>query len=204
METEEYNCSLSGSANYFFQKNDTLDVEDNNLSFKKCQTAFNTMYNGKINFKDSQNESIIQYDHFSVQDTNKRTLFNLKSNIQKTSDTSIHLVINGTKIDRQLQYERVWTFTDWTIDKDNSSLAISGTITLRSTPANCADGTYIIHTVERVVLDTETDDAISGKIKINNAFYTFNNEGMVTTMINNRPETFSQNGINIHCGNTPE
>ena len=201
VRTEEYNCSLSGNANYFFQKNDTLDVEDNNLSFQKCQTTFNTMYNGKINFKDSQNKSIIQYDHFSVQNANKRALFNLESNMQKTSDTSLHLVINGTKIDRQLQYERVWTFTDWTLDIDNanSDLAVSGKITLQSIPASCADGTYIIETLERIVLDTETDKAISGKIKINNAIYTFNNDGSVTTIINGQPETFSQNNIDIYC-----
>jgi len=80
----EYNCSLSGQVTYLLEQNDGLDTQNHYLCFHECKTASNVIYDGKVNFRATKDESKIQYEHFTIQKSNEYAKFNFTISIVMT------------------------------------------------------------------------------------------------------------------------
>ena len=121
------------------------------------------------------------------------------------SESHMRLVFDGTAHHTEDGQTRNWQMNGMTIDVNHldnppQTMAIDGTVSLTSNPAGCADGTYNIETVERVVLDAQTEDPVSGKVKVNGVTYTFNSDGTATATINGQPVTIDPDEVDgINC-----
>ncbi len=202
----DYTCPAGGSVQYNVQMDNELQPPkyDIALTFNTCKDA-GSQIDGSVHYTGTQNAMTIALtDLQATEDGGRTTLdnFTIDANM---SQSQMRLVFNGTAHHTEGGHTQNWQMNGMKIDIDHldnppQTMAINGTVSLTSDPAGCADGTYNVETVERVVIDAQTEDPVLGKVKVNDVTYTFNGDGTATTTINGQPVTIDPDEVDdINC-----
>ena len=203
----DYTCPAGGSVHYNVQVDNALQPPkyDIGLTFNACKEDAGSEINGSVHYAGTQNAMTITLNNLVAKDGNDTTTFDNFTVEANLTQSHMRLVFNGTAHDTQNGHTENWQMSGMTIDVDHldnppRTMAIDGTVSLTSNPAGCADGTYNVETVERVVFDAQTEDPVSGKVKVNGVTYTFNSDGTATATINGQPVTIDPDEVDdINC-----
>ena len=203
VESGDDTCPAGGTVHYNVQvDNAKYDIA---LTFNACKEDVGSQIDGSVHYTGTQNAMKITLTDLEVKEDGETTTFDNFTINANMSESHMRLVFDGTAHHTEDGQIRNWQMNGMTIDVDHldnppQTMAIDGTVSLTSNPAGCADGTYNIETVERVVLDAQTEDPVSGKVKVNGVTYTFNSDGTATATINGQPVTIDPDEVDgINC-----
>ncbi len=203
----DYSCPSGGNVQYNVQMDNALQPPkyDIALTFNACKEDVGSEINGSVHYAGTQNAMTITLANLVVKDGSDTTTFDNFTVDTNLSQSHMRLAFNGTAHDTRNGHTETWQMNHMVIDVDHldsppQTMAIDGTVSLTSDPAGCADGTYNVETVERVVIDAQTEDPVSGKVKVNGVTYTFNSDGTATATINGQQVTIDPDSVDdINC-----
>ena len=189
-------CVISGTASI----TGTTDSTQMNIttSFSQCKNTNDETIDGTIHAQGAENNLTIVFTNYSKTDLNGTKTVNLTAHMFKQSSTNtITREMDGTISNSTLSI----TFTDYVVivDNTNNNVNINGTVSIAHTPASCADGTYVIETIQPLHEDPVTEEITSGQIKINNVLFTFQSNGNATATINGQEITIDTDNDEIVC-----
>ncbi len=209
-------CVISGYVKLLGTVETKLQSKNVNLDaiFESCKNTQTNNLNGKITFQGSKTQLEATFSDFrhsvETETINLDKVLNLSVNFtkEKISDSAYIMTINGkiesekesnTTTKREITYKNLIIKDRYDKNEDLIVMDIDGTVTLKNTPENCADGSYVIETVNSLLIDPQTGLIVGGEIKINSITYTFNTQGMVSVSMESGKLTLPQDSLIIKC-----
>ena len=183
------------------------------LGFENCVMEDGAKFDGNVTYEGDQSAWQVVFENLVKDEGDEEESVTLNGTmnyeIKDNTGPDFDITYNGTLAQKWSDREYKLTLNHFTIDVDilenqNTSLAANGKVALQSNPTTCADGNYTIETVERVVVDHDSDDPVSGKVKVNGIVYNFNGDGTVTANVNGQSVTFDQDVEDINCSAMPQ
>ena len=206
-----YPCAISGTVDHVIKRDTTVNPIkfDVSMTFKQCKMEPDVVWNGQARYEGTKEGWTVTYQDFNYSEEGNSVTLNTTMVYDIKSDSELQLTYNGTLTRMLPDLQRTLNLENFVINarelsNEDISLAVSGEVALQSNPTTCADGNYTIETVERVVVDHESDDPVSGKVKVNGIVYNFNGDGTVTTTVNGQTVTFDQDVEDINCSAVPQ
>jgi hypothetical protein len=194
------NCLISGTMSISGTADETVIPSqiDITTSFNHCKNNSAEMLDGSIHTQGSENDMTITFTNYARIIPNDTTKMDLTAHVQsQNGGNQVSISLNGTISSS----DSTVTFTNYiaTRDKTTNLMTLNGTVTIIHTPLTCADGQYVIETVQPLYEDPVSGKITSGQLKINNVLFTFQSDGTATATVNGQSITIDTDQATISC-----
>jgi hypothetical protein len=194
------NCLLSGTMSISGTADETATPPqiDVTTSFNQCKNNSAVILDGSIHTKGSENDMTITFTNYAKITLHGTNKMNLAAHVQsQNGGNQVSVSLNGTISSP----DSAITFTNYiaTNDETTNLMTLDGTVTITHTPSTCADGQYVIETVQPLYEDPVSEQITSGQLKINNVLFTFQSDGTATATINGQTITIDTDQGTISC-----
>jgi len=204
----EVNCTVSGKMHYSVQVDTDKNPPPRRIAFDfdKCKTGIVTR-DGHIGYEvvadgDEVNSLSMQLESFVSEEGDEKSTYNLSINSEHKSFDKEEITLNGEVVNEKGGLKQTLNIEQFIVMVDgiagNYTITVNGTVTLSSDPAGCADGQYVVETIEPIVIGAD-EEPVGGKVKINGVEYELQPNGKIKAVMDGEMVEFDSEDLDINC-----